>query len=438
MTLAKAEGLPMTREEVEPEPVPNERNAQFVYQDLMKNWPKSAPKTEVENQFRNLANNTNRYPEFDPIISKLEKRPLLKLNKDWDLGHYVLFPELELAKRLTKIISMQAVAEARNGNADFVQKRLRLLYTISDSHRTRSHIIPYLVGIAQRAIADNTALQCVVASKGNQAIIKSVRSVLSEPRARIELTNPLRGEYYFGLATMRNIKTSRSIESAEDEDKLPLWTKNPRRSGNPTNIPMRGSLAAFTRHMIEYRSLIKNNPDAKDLGQRLNAYEESIPTTAANLMTAIILPVYGQAIDANRKSDIRPRIAEEAINLYLWCKSNGRAPKSASEAGITFLDPYSNKPLGTALRKGKLHLYSVGVNGRDEGGPATDNRKSDDFSLSFALDTKWGRKVLTAASGTCLADLAFAVSTNARSALLLVENVPPLKPKVWIPFIALP
>ena len=361
MTLAKADGLPMTRGEVEPEPIPDERNAQFVYQDLMKNWPKSAPKTEVENQFRDLANNTNRYPEFDPIIAKLEKRPLLKL------------------------------AEARKGNSNFVQQRLRLMYTMSDSHRTRSHIIPYLVGIAQRGIADNTALQCVVATKGNLAIVKAVRSVLGEPRAAVALTNPLRGEYYFGLALMRNIKSSRSIHSEQGEEELPAWTKNPQRSGNPNNTIMRGSLAAFTRHMLEYRRLIKNSPDSKDLGTQLIAYEESIPSTAANLMTAIILPVYGQAIDANRKSEIRPRIAEQAINLYLWCKANGRAPKSASEAGITFHDPYSNKPLGTVLRKGKLHLYSVGVNGKDEGGPATDNRKSDDFSLSFTLDPKWDR-----------------------------------------------
>ena len=391
MTLAKADGLPMTRGEVEPEPIPDERNAQFVYQDLMKNWPKSAPKTEVENQFRDLANNTNRYPEFDPIIAKLEKRPLLKLNKDWDIGHYVLFPELEQAKRLAKIIALQAVAEARKGNSNFVQQRLRLMYTMSDSHRTRSHIIPYLVGIAQRGIADNTALQCVVATKGNLAIVKAVRSVLGEPRAAVALTNPLRGEYYFGLALMRNIKSSRSIHSEQGEEELPAWTKNPQRSGNPNNTIMRGSLAAFTRHMLEYRRLIKNSPDSKDLGTQLIAYEESIPSTAANLMTAIILPVYGQAIDANRKSEIRPRIAEQAINLYLWCKANGRAPKSASEAGITFHDPYSNKPLGTVLRKGKLHLYSVGVNGKDEGGPATDNRKSDDFSLSFTLDPKWDR-----------------------------------------------
>ena len=388
MTRAKSDGLPLTREEVEPEVVPDETNALFVYQDLIKNWPKSAPKTEVDTQFRNLADNTRRYPEFDSIISTLEQRPLLKLNKDWDLGNYVLFPELAEAKRLARVISLQAVAEARKGSAAFVERRLRLLYLMSDQHRSRPLIIPYLVGIAIRAIADNTALQCVVASKGAPAIETVVRRILREPRVEVDLTKPLTGEYYMGLAIMRNIKSTGSVKVEEDEEKLPAWTKNPRRSGNPTNIPMRGSLAAFTRHFLEYRRIIKSNPDAQDLGKKLNAYEESIPATAANLMTSILLPVYGQGLEANRKSEIRPRIAEETLNLYRWSKAKGRAPKSASEAGIKHVDPYSGKSLGVVLRKGKLYLYSVGVNRKDEDGPGSTGRESDDFGFSFDFPLK--------------------------------------------------
>ncbi|MEI7576899.1 MAG: hypothetical protein WCK51_08400 [Armatimonadota bacterium] len=388
MALAKADRLPMTREEVEPEVVPDELNAQFVYQDLIQSWPKLAPKGEVDRQFRDLATNTKRYPEFDPIIEKLEKRPLLKLNKDWDIGHYVLFPELEQAKRLARVMALQAVAEARKGNVSFVKKRLRTLYTMSDTHRTRSHMIPYLCGIAIRAIADSVALHSVVASNGDPQMVEEMRAVLAEPRSKVDLLKPLGGDYYFGLALMRNIKSSRGAGTTEEEEQMPAWTKNPRRSGNPTNTIMKGSLAAFTRHMIEYRRIIRTNYDAKNLGQKLNAYEESIPSTAANLMTSIILPVYGQGIDANRKSDIRPQIAREAINLYRWCKANGRVPKAAAEAGISYTDPYSGKSLGIAMRTDKLYLYSVGVNGKDEGGPRSTGRDSDDFGFWFEFEPK--------------------------------------------------
>jgi hypothetical protein len=381
---ARRAGLPMTKEEVELREVADEKNADFVFKSLLKEKPKGITDQEIDKLFRTPTSNQNRLSQFDVYIDQLDQRPELKMNKDWDIGSYVLFPELAVAKRLTRVMCLQAVVEARRGNAAFVKKRLDTMHRLSDEYRQTSVIIPYLVGIAIRSIADGAAIHCVVASGGDPRVVEVARTALKNKRADVDYRTPLRGEYYMGLALMRNLHSvQRPDKEDRDEDAPPAWTKNPIRSGLPKGIQARGSLAAYTRHMIAIDAIVAKHSASPDVTQRLERYEENIPSTASNLISSILVPVYGQAIESDKKSLVRNQIALKAIDLYLWIKANGKVPVTLSQAGIEATDTISGRSLKIGFREKQVTIYSVGANKKDEGGPASKGRRSDDFGFSF-------------------------------------------------------
>lgn len=135
--------------------------------------------------------------------------------------------------------------------------------------------------------------------------------------------------------------------------------------------------------MIAIDAIVAKHSASPDVTQRLERYEENIPSTASNLISSILVPVYGQAIESDKKSLVRNQIALKAIDLFLWIKANRKVPVTLSQAGIEATDTISGRSLKIGFREKRVTLYSVGANKKDEGGPGSKGRRSDDFGFSF-------------------------------------------------------
>lgn len=380
---AKAAGFPMTREEVEPEVVSENENAMPLYTSLIKNWPKSAPPKKIDDLYKVLYKSNDRLPEFDSIIDQLEKRPKLKLNKDWDLGAFATFPELLVAKRITRVMALQAVAEARKGNSQFVDKRIRLMLRVSDTFRNSPLMIPFLVGLSEHSITTLAAVDCVTVSQGNPRIVKVVTDVLNEPLSKVDYRGVLRGEFYVGVATMRNVKSMKEAQGATDEK--PTWLDNPTRSGVPRKLTLKANLSFYTKTALAVDTMLAMRKDDNQLPVALREFESKIPETTSSVMTHILLPFFSQAVEADQMVKPRCTVALSAIALYNRVLATKKIPRASVDAKLLPTDPYSGQPLKMKIRKGVVLVYSVGPNRKDEGGPQTRGKESDDFGFSFTI-----------------------------------------------------
>ncbi len=374
----------MTREEVEPEPVSENENAMPLYTSLTKNWPKSAPPKKIDDLYKVLYKSNERLPEFDSIIEQLEKRPKLKLNKDWDLGPFVTFPEILVSKRLTKVMALQAVAEARKGNVEFVRKRLKAIHAVSQTIRSCPTYVSFVTGFSQEVVLSAACAESIFSSGGNPEIVSLAQEMLRQARPEVDYSKLIRTEFYSGLAVMRNSSSMSSAMRAADGE-VPRWVKKPKRTGLPTKTTLKANLAFFTRSAVGLAQLMKTHQRNPNLAAEVTKFERSIPKTTSAWMTEIIFSVYGPAIEADKKVEARKAVALSTTEMYLHILKTQSVPVSFKQANIDAKDPFVDDQLRTKVREGVLLVYSIGPNKKDDGGPATRGKKSDDFGYSFYL-----------------------------------------------------
>jgi hypothetical protein len=105
----------------------------------------------------------------------------------------------------------------------------------------------------------------------------------------------------------------------------------------------------------------------------------------------MLIPVARASAQAEARAILAPRAAECLVALKLWRNHRKEAPTDleavVKAAGILRvpIDPYSGKPLRMAIIDGEPVIYSVGRDGRDDGGRIDSNNDHRSGDQTFRL-----------------------------------------------------
>lgn len=114
------------------------------------------------------------------------------------------------------------------------------------------------------------------------------------------------------------------------------------------------------------------------------------PLTRLNYMLTLqLMPAYSSSTSAFARAGSKRDCAEAAIAAEVFRRQQGKWPSSLEELVPEFLptlplDSFSNQPLKLAVTPEEFKVYSVGRDGKDDGGVLTD-REEPDMGFVFPL-----------------------------------------------------
>lgn len=383
---AKQLGLPWEAKDLAPNPPVREaENAAPLLIPVFKALDSQAPAGRVRNEAINKAAGANATPaqrqaalkENGSVLANLD-RALQKdrfwMDRDWDEGAALLFPEYAATKSAVKLLTVRAEVKREAGNfhgaADDLAKAQRLARMIGEE----PILIAGLVNLACESIVYREVEELIEKGMRQPAALKEAERLLATSLPRDLFAQHLRGEVYMGIATIRNLRRSGGIESltnmgemgsSEPDPSIPLL-----RTGVPQSVAERAFLA---RHLQAWSLIfrdIRSGRGPLEISRRADAIAQEMEEkrTASHVLNAILFPVFSQAGAAYVRVEANRRALQGLSKVVAYRTRTGRCPATLAAAGFNETDPFDGKPMRMVVKGEQVRVYSVGADGKDDGG----------------------------------------------------------------------
>lgn len=381
---ARRDGLPLLPEDLKrTPPVPDEQNAAPLLRELHHLW-RSKPDKEIDpwiavahNMCRKsedasfraaFAKGVGKFPEFVRLAEAAAERPHCDFGCDWSRGMKLEFPELSVTRHAASFFAARALIAGEPSSAFSDIARAAHLGTLLQE-------TPCLLP----TIAGSTALEMA-----HKSYLDALKRFGPSPLARKALNafGPIpypefycRGEVVIGIATMtllREGKMNRTEEDIPESEGMcgdgAFWETLAKVS------PLAGPyweerLILFWREVYAILRATRDDPIQRGnlLEAQVNRWSEDKLHTPQNLIALILGPMYAQGIISTpQKAATARALRETALSLLETKAKTGAFPEKPSLPR----DPYSNRPLGYRREGAGCALWSVGPDGKDDGGVA--------------------------------------------------------------------
>lgn len=394
--LAKAEGLPLELVDLHlPRSIDAKDNRAAIYREI---FDERAPSQEKRHSVRaadySYTASLDQPPSVidrkvaERIVSRLQlasKRPLMSFQRDWSQGFDIAFPELARGKDIVKLVAAHAQIEANEGHVEEACRCIELAKMISSDLGSEPTLIGGLVQVATDAIIGR-AVEAIASkwasnSQGLAKLEKTLRYLSGHPSIRQSIS----GEIVIGRIGLRQVKSLHGFASAftmeSEENSLSNWleflplgpdSNNPLRNlGRPAPELIAPALDAryleYWRtaypEMLKIRTVI---PEARASEAMAERWAHS-PDPSCRAI-GILVPVFAQASNAFLNARAHRDLVLLKIKLLRHKLAKGIFPKTLAELGEAPTDACSGKPLIYRPNPTGFLLYSVGIDGKDDGG----------------------------------------------------------------------
>jgi hypothetical protein len=301
---------------------------------------------------------------------KAAQRKHVHIERDWDLGPWVLFPEFASAKTTTKWLTYRAQAKSALGDwksaaTDFAAARKFGYYCGEEPT-----LIAKLVHIASEAIALRGIEDGAARVRRNPLALQAFFDVL-EPEYPVDVLDGFRGEMFMGVALYRNPQWLGAIENNDFHRVPDVDPAKIKREGIPDDQRGRAYLARHLQHWLEMDEILRTHSGdvrraVKEMDRAAERYESE--RGLSYRVNDLLSPVFSQAGDAAVKKDATLLLTRAYIKAFLFEAKHKRFPKDLDELGYKPIDPFNGEPIKYKLINGGFQFYSVGPNGKDDGG----------------------------------------------------------------------
>lgn len=149
--------------------------------------------------------------------------------------------------------------------------------------------------------------------------------------------------------------------------------------------------AAKTAILDVYTPFLRDYKPSSDEREVLRALEQrsrlaAQGSTLAAPVLSVIMPVYEGVSGALDRSRARKRSLLASMDVLAFHRANGRWPATLIEAGSDYTDPFDDKPLRYKLDGEGFRVWSVGQNGKDDGGKTNREKRGLDFDEVVVFD----------------------------------------------------
>ena len=330
-------------------------------------------------------------------------RPACRFTRDWTRPSAgMLLPEMTSLRRAARLLSLAARRAAVDGSAAEAMADVVRLRRLARHAAGEPLLISGLVGMAIDATADETLVAILPTLRPSDLPLLDAEGLLGDP---FDVTRWLLGEQAFGLSMFATLGTGSGpdpaglLANAEDGAAPAVLT---------LMLPYRVFLLPYD--LAGYRAvmgeeLLHCTTDAGDRSwpvshRRLEDLAARIKERPPGIFTELITPALQGFAEAVTRSQARRKVVAALIAATRHRLETGSLPGSLTalvpgQLAAMPQDPFigtsraEEEPLRFVAGSDWLTVYSVGVNGVDDGGPRDeaegDEQKTDDVGYSMAI-----------------------------------------------------
>lgn len=374
LAAAKREGLTTDWRELKMKPVPAERNAALIFVEADKAYQKlPQSQRDADGLLLVAAQKTGALALARPVLErqsallKLAEKaaalPGYSMERDWSKGLSTPFPEYAVARQMARLLTVRALLASEAG------KPLEALADIEHATQIGRHIgseptlIAMLVHIACASLTDRSFIK-ILQRHGEKAGVLSAAHKVNlafgpAPDLRFSFRSELPSQI-MGVANMRQGKPFLADDEKPDDgskEMIAIVKNSPQIATD-----WETSTVWYWRRV--YQELTRNEP--LTLAARMEALLAPLAKrhSRSDYFVLILAPVMSQAAVKVQHWNAQKVLREAMLSLLEARLKTGAFPEKPTLPG----DPFDDEPL-RYRREGKgFTLYSLGENGKDNGG----------------------------------------------------------------------
>ncbi len=374
----RAVGLPWTAADIATN-VPERKNAASLLRHAIEAWPEKDAYGKIDKAFSE-GRAAPLLPSLAPSLTlahEAAKRPQLDYGRDLDLGLFLDFPEGAYVKRIARALALRAELAAARGDDAAALADLEDARRIAVLTGQEPHLIASLVSVSTGMIALGAVEGCLARAAKSPERLKRYAAWVAEPTPLPDVPRAIKGEVYRSIANLRmfpHLGVGRSPVPmadlnafAADIGPAPVPPSKIPRDGIPQGVRNQAYMARHCQMWTElWRATdgLRGDPDA--VGRKWSEIENRHYENDKGLshgLDAILFPTYGQALKSPLALLARRAVLRALAEAMIAHAAAGRWP-----AAVKGIDPYTQKPLKVRSDKDGFRVWSVGKDGKDDGG----------------------------------------------------------------------
>lgn len=326
------------------------------------------------------------------LLREAAARPGCRFSRDWTRPSFaMLLPELQQLREAARLLQLATRRAAAEGRLVDAIRDLGLLARIGRHAAGEPLPISGLVGIAIDSLALDSLDEML------SRLTEADRPLLDDPQFRAlvaqtpSLTRHFFGAEAFGLRTFASLadgslgfetlRTMQSLDASPGSFTNPLATSPALMFYRIFLLP--AEVAGYRTALQTQQQLSGQTGLAPTTEAAIASLESRLSESRPGILSSIILPLLSGAIRAEVRSRARHQAARVAVAATRIRLETGRLPEGLAtlvpdELPASPVDPFTaGKPLRYRKADDVLLIYSVGPNGRDDGGPASPTASAD-------------------------------------------------------------
>jgi hypothetical protein len=255
-------------------------------------------------------------------------------------------------------------------------------------------MIAMLVSLAMEAIINSSVQRCASVLAEKPEGLRLIDAAISEPLPQPNFEYCLRGEAYMNLVVDRNAWMRPLIPNTNFQ--LDSQPKNAAFNvGIPADLPGRALMGKDLEYWNQVHAALSTCQDdpllqSKKLSEVTAQFSQDNYTGAFRKIETPSFDNVGESIVADRAGQLVNQCLLKALEL----RAAGRSPQSLAEIPGIWMDPFSKAPLIFRTAKDTITVYSVGPDGRDNGGIARDDESHDPNSTDYDIVARYPPAVI--------------------------------------------
>lgn len=363
------------------------------------NW-ENATLTDLkpwQDYYRQLAAKTNMFPvtplpqtpaqdvllalsRYDSAIDELRQAAQLPdsrfpLNYNLDPPGGILLPHLAVLKSVVRVLELRSIAELQSGQSDKALADIKLSFRLTESIRTEPFLISHLVRIALTAIALQPIYEGLAENKWSDTQLAELDAELAKLDFLADYQFSMRGERSMNLKELEYIRRTGDTSFLQSDNagrsKVNLTRFIPSAFFYQNELSIARMHQQWTIPLVDVTNqsvspaTVKQNDNATTAALR--------HSSPYNIFARILMPALGNAVKRFARAQSNVDLARVGIALERYRLAHGNYPDSLDALAPQFMEKVPNdviggEPLHYRRTDNSFILYSVGWNGRDDGG----------------------------------------------------------------------
>jgi len=337
------------------------------------------------------------------LVRRAADRPGCRFPRDWSRPSVsMVLPEIQDMRQAARLLALAARREAADGDGAAALRDVVRIHRVGMHAAGEPILVCGLVGQASDSLALQTLADVLPKLKGQDLSLldgSAVRDFVGSP---LSYRRHFLGEEAFGLATLGDLAdaghglSTLSLLNALNGPPPRAWLL-----AEPISLLYRCFLipadtAGYRVHMDRYQQFIAGNVTGRpysEVTKQLGEMADESTLRRAGIVTSMLAPALAHVLTSEIKGRALHRAAEVLVAATRARLAGGGIPASVEALVPASLpavprDPFTDgKPLLAKHANGSFVVWSVGPDGKDNGGPppaGTDTpERNDDIGLQM-------------------------------------------------------